>query len=257
VAIAMKKVETNMKMKKTSVLIADDHMIMRQGLKCLLEAGEDIEVVGEACDGNAAVREAQRLQPEVVLMDIAMPLKNGIDAARRIKQLAPSTRILMLSTYGEKEEVQQAMDVGAVGYIIKESASAEILSAVRQAKAGKRFFSEPIARRMTQQTQRGRDADDSQELTPREMEVLKLIAGGRANKQIAAELGISIKTVEKHRQSLMNKLQIHEAASLTRYAIAHGMIECRRPSLVPGPEGDATGKAVLMADEEVREDQAI
>lgn len=213
-------------------------MIVRQGLKQLLATAADVEVVGEAETGEAAVREARKLKPRVVLLDIAMPLLNGIDAARQIRKYVPSTGILILSTYHEDHEVREAIAAGAQGYMMKESASSELLNAVRAVGAGQSFFSPEISRRMVRQTRgaflsKGEHALPAQTLTERELEVLRLVAEGNANKQTGAKLGISIKTVEKHRQALMNKLQIHEAASLTRYAIAKGVIPCDRPSLVP------------------------
>ena len=222
---------------KITVLIADDHAIVREGLKHLLQTAADIEAVGEAQTGEAAVRQARRLKPHVVLLDIAMPVLNGIDAARQIRKHVPSARILMLSTYHQDQEVREAMAAGAHGYMMKESASAELLTAVREIRKGNSFFSPAISRRMVRQTQRlfltnGEHALPVQHLTARELQVLALIAEGNPNKGTAEKLGISIKTVEKHRQSLMNKLHIHEAASLTRYAIAKGVVPCARRSLV-------------------------
>jgi len=213
-------------------------MIVRQGLKQLLGMAADVEVVGEADTGEAAVWEARKLKPRVVLLDIAMPLLNGIEAARQIHKHVPSTGILMLSTYHQDQEVREAIVAGAQGYMMKESASGEVLNAVRAIGAGQSFFSPAISRRMVRQTRgaflsKGDHALPAQDLTERELEVLRLVAEGNANKQTGAKLGISIKTVEKHRQAVMNKLQIHEAASLTRYAIAKGVVQCARPSLVP------------------------
>ncbi len=213
-------------------------MIVRQGLKQLLATSVDVEVIGEADTGEAAVREACKLKPKVVLLDIAMPLLNGIDAARQIHKRVPSTRILMLSTYHQDQEVREAIAAGAQGYVMKESASSELLTAVRAVASGQAFFSPEISRRMVRQTRgaflaKGDSALPALDLTQRELEVLRLVAEGNGNRQTGEKLGISIKTVEKHRQALMNKLHIHEAASLTRYAIAKGVVPCARPSLVP------------------------
>lgn len=223
--------------KSISVLIADDHMIVREGLKQLLQTAPDIEVVGEAQNGETAVREARNLKPKVVLLDIAMPLLNGIEAARQIHKYVPSAGILMLSTYHQDQEVNLAIAVGAQGFMMKESAGAELLTAVREVSKGRVFFSPAIVQRKERQT-RGAfltKADQTlpaQHLTERELQVLQLIAEGNGNKATGVKLGISIKTVEKHRQSVMNKLHIHEAASLTRYAIAKRIVPCIRPSLV-------------------------
>ena len=236
-------------MKKISVLIADDHTIVRQGLKHLLQTASDIEVVGEAGTGDEAVRETKKLQPDVVLLDIAMPGKNGIDAAKQIGKQAPATRILVLSTYHEDQEIEQAIDAGVAGYLMKESASGELLNAVREVSKGHSFFSPPITRRMLRQTQqvyrmKPGGSPLARTLTARELDVLKLIVAGRQNKIAAAELGISIKTVEKHRQSVMDKLHIREAASLTRYAIAKGIVPCARPSLLEAEVANGAPAAV-------------
>lgn len=224
-------------MNKISVLIADDHMIVRQGLKHLLQTATDIQVVGEAQNGFAAVREARNLMPKVALLDIAMPQLNGLDAARQIHKHAPSVGILMLSTYHQDQEVSEAIAAGALGFMMKESASAELLTAVREISKGHSFFSPAISRRMVRSARgafltTGEHSLPTPYLTQRELQVLALIADGNSNKVTAEKLGISIKTVEKHRQSLMNKLNIHEAASLTRYAIAKGVVSCARRSLV-------------------------
>lgn len=221
---------------RISVLLAEDHSIVRQGLKSVLEAGGDIKVVGEAGDGNEALRKAKALQPNIVIMDIAMPGMNGLEAARKLAEILPEIKVLILSSYSEPQEVARALEAGAMGYVMKETASSEVVRAVRETHKGNGYFSAPISQRMRQHTrssfvQGSRRPLHAPRLTCRETEVLRLISGGKANKQIAKELSIGIKTVEKHRQSLMNKLNIHEPAGLTRYAVSEGLVASTRPAL--------------------------
>jgi DNA-binding NarL/FixJ family response regulator len=217
-------------MEKIRVLLVDDHTIVRQGLRALLDAEPDIAVVGEAETGRQAVHLAKKLLPEVIVMDIAMPTLNGLEATRQIIKDAPGVKVLALSSYSDDEYVHQLTEAGAAGYLLKQTAAADLIKAVHEAKRGNAFFSPSISKRLAEnyreaflngQPARKRNAL----LTSRESEVLQLIAEGLANKQIAAELCISIKTVEKHRQQVMNKLNIHDIAGLTRYAISKGVIE--------------------------------
>jgi len=223
-------------MKKISVLLVDDHTVVRQGLRALLQAEEDIEVAGEAENGRQAVAMARKDPPDVVVMDIAMPLLNGLEATRQILKNETHTKILVLTSYGDDDCISQLMKAGAAGYLIKQTAANDLLKAIREVHRGNAFFSPAIAKRLRDQC---RDAFSTGkptgggDLTSREAEVLQLIAEGFSNKQIAAELGISIKTVEKHRQQVMNKLNIHDVAGLTRYAISKGMIE--RSTVSPSP----------------------
>jgi DNA-binding NarL/FixJ family response regulator len=217
-------------MKRITVLLAEDHTIVREGLRALLEAEGDIEVVGEAQTGRQAVQLTKRLRPDVLVMDIAMPLLNGLEAARQILKAVPATRVLMLSAHGDDEYIRQVAMLGTAGYLIKQT-SADILSkAIREVQKGNTFFSPSIADRLHSLSLESPDERrmlkrKKTALTSREVEVLQLIAEGKANKQTARELGISIKTVEKHRQHLMSKLDLHDTAGLTRYAIAAGIIE--------------------------------
>jgi DNA-binding NarL/FixJ family response regulator len=219
-------------MKRIRVLLADDHMIVREGLRALLEAEGDVEVVGEAQTGRQAVQLTRRLRPDVVVMDIAMPLLNGLEATRRIVKAVPTTRVLILSAHSDDEYIRQVILLGAAGYLIKQT-SADLLSkAIREVEKGNTFFSPSIANRLQSLSLESPDGcgvlrRKKAGLSSREVEVLQLIAEGKANKQVAAELGISIKTVEKHRQHLMSKLDLHDTAGLTRYAIAAGIIESR------------------------------
>ncbi|MDB6122934.1 MAG: Two component transcriptional regulator, LuxR family [Pedosphaera sp.] len=217
-------------MQKITVLLADDHTVVRQGLRALLVVEGDIEIVGEADTGRQAVAMAKKLMPDVVVMDIAMPLLNGLEATRQITKQLPSSKVLILSSYSDDEYVQQLTEAGAAGYLVKQTAANDLLKAIREAHKGNAFFSPSIAKRLRDQCREAFVSGQpvkkrSDYLTTREAEVLQLIAEGQANKQIAAELCISIKTVEKHRQQVMNKLNIHDVAGLTRHAISKGIIE--------------------------------
>jgi len=216
-------------MKNISVMLVDDHTVVRQGLRALLKSEEDIEVIGEAENGRQAVQLARQTPPDVVVMDVAMPLMNGLEATRQILKALPTTRVLVLTSYSDDDCVQQLMEAGVSGYLIKQTASNDLVKAIREVKKGNAFFSPTIAKRLRDHCREafanGQPVKKSIELTSREAEVLQLIAEGFSNKQIAAELCISIKTVEKHRQQVMNKLNIHDVAGLTRYAISKGLIE--------------------------------
>jgi DNA-binding NarL/FixJ family response regulator len=217
-------------MQKITVLIADDHTIVRRGLRSLLQTEKDIEVVGEAETGRQAVQLAMALKPDVVLMDIAMPMLSGLEATRQITRQAPFSRVLILSSYNDDEYVHEVTEAGGAGYLLKQADFTDVVRAIREAKKGNAFFSPAISRRLTE---RYRETvvggvlvkKRTDLLTSRELEVLQLIAEGESNKQIAAELGISVKTVERHRQRLMDKLAIHDVAGLTRYAISRGLVE--------------------------------
>ena len=217
-------------MQKITVLLADDHIVVRQGLRALLMAEEDIEILGEADNGRQAVQLVKKFLPDVVVMDIAMPVLNGLEATRQITRAVPSTKVLVLSSYSDDEYVQQLTEAGAAGYLVKQTAANDLLKAIREAYRGNAYFSPAIAKRLRDHCREALAGGQplkrrTDYLTAREAEVLQLIAEGRANKQIASELCISIKTVEKHRQQVMNKLGIHDVAGLTRHAIAKGIIE--------------------------------
>ncbi len=217
-------------MKKITVLLAEDHTIVREGFHKMLQLEADIEVVGEAQDGRKAVALVKQLHPDVVLMDIAMPRLNGLEATRQVLKAAPATKVLMLSAHNDDAYVARAAEIGARGFLLKQSSSHEVCRAIREVQKGNTFFSPPIAGRSTRlnlplSNGKGRRDRKAARLTSREMEVLQLIAEGKANKETATELGISLKTVEKHREHLMDKLDIHDVAGLTRYAISSGIIE--------------------------------
>jgi len=214
-----------------TVLLAEDHMIVREGLKSLLAIEADIEVVGEAATGREAVEMARQLRPAVVVMDIAMPQMNGLEATRQILKHGAGTKVLILSAHSDDAYVEKVMALGAAGYLIKQTSAQFLSEAIREVQKGNTFFSPAIAKRFLKQHQasldrKGRSKTKVTSLSSREVEVLQLIAEGHANKQIAVELDISTKTVEKHRDHLMRKLDIHDTAGLTRYAIEAGIIEC-------------------------------
>ena len=215
-------------MKRITVLLAEDHMIVREGLRKLLATEPDLEVVGEAQTGREAVALAKKLQPAIVVMDIAMPLLNGLEATRQIHKKLPGTKVLILSAHSDDAYVDQATAVGAVGFLLKQTSAHDLSRAIREVQAGKTFFSPTIARRLHDQKLPASGKALRKQvahLSSRELEVLQLIAEGEPNKQVADELSISIKTVEKHRQNLMQKLNLHDVAGLTRYAIGAGIIE--------------------------------
>ena len=217
-------------MKSITVLLADDHTIVREGFRKILELEDDLEVVGEAQDGRQAVALVKTLHPDVVLMDIAMPQLNGLEATRQIHKDFPATKVLMLSAHNDEAYVKTATNSGAVGFLLKQTSAHDVCHAIREAQKGNTFFSPAISERLEHlnpisQDRAGVLLRKSSQLTSREMEVLQLVAEGNDNKETAAELGIGAKTVEKHRAHLMEKLDIHNIAGLTRYAIGAGIIE--------------------------------
>jgi DNA-binding NarL/FixJ family response regulator len=217
-------------MKKTTVLLAEDHMVVREGLRKMLEFEDDFEIVAEAQDGRKAVALAKKFKPDVVLMDIAMPLLNGLEATRQLHQESPATKVIMLSAHSDDAYVKHATDSGAMGFLLKQTSAQDVCHAIREVQKGKTFFNPSISRQLRRLNpllsgSGARFNKKSVDLTSREMEVLQLIAEGKANKQTASELGIGVKTVEKHREHLMEKLDIHDTAGLTRYAISAGIIE--------------------------------
>ncbi len=219
-----------MTMNRITVLLAEDHQIVREGFCSLLAHEPDIEVVGQAETGRQALQLTRKLRPAVVVMDIAMPLLNGLEATRQIRKDFPETKVLILSAHSDDAYVEQATRLGASGFLLKQSSSQHLAAAIREAQKGKTFFSPAVSRRLKaggedSLDRKGNFKKKNNRLSSREMEVLQLIAEGKANKQVAAELGVSFKTVDKHRQHLMGKLNIHDIAGLTRYAIAEGIIE--------------------------------
>jgi len=217
-------------MRRVTVLLAEDHQIVREGFRSLLKHERDIEVVGEAETGRQAVHLTRKLRPDVVVMDIAMPLLNGLEATRQIRKDFPDTKVVILSAHSDDAYVDQMTELGAAGCLLKQPSSHVLAAAIREVTKGNTFFSLAIAKRIHGRGQKppgrkGRIKKKTNRLSSREVEVLQLIAEGQPNKQVAAELGVSFKTIDKHRQHLMAKLNIHDIAGLTRFAIAQGIIE--------------------------------
>jgi two-component system response regulator NreC len=215
-------------MSSVRVLLAEDHTIVRKGLRSLLEGQPDIIVVGEAQDGREALEKTEQLSPDVVLIDIAMPLLNGIEATRRITQRFSDIKVLVLTMHDDQEYIRQVLQAGASGYVVKQAAPTELLSAIRAVRNGGSYLSPTISKRVIQdyvQQSESSDGYDSYDaLTARQREVLQLIAEGHTTREIADLLTISVKTVESHRTNLMEKLDIHTTAGLTLYALRKGVI---------------------------------
>ena len=217
-------------MKRITVLLADDHTIVREGFRHMLELEADFEVIGEAANGRQAVALAVKLRPDVVLMDIAMPRLNGLEATRQVLKGLPSAKVIILSSHNDDARVENATNSGAAGFLFKQTSAHDVCQAIREVHKGRTVFSPLIAKRLSRLHSQssggaGKLKPSLAQLTTRQMEVLQLIAEGKANKQMAAELGIDIKTIEKHREQVMLKLDIHDTAGLTRYAISAGVIE--------------------------------
>ncbi len=214
-------------MPKHRILIADDHAILREGLRALLATADDIEVVGEAADGREAIDLAQKLEPDAILMDVAMPGLGGLEATLEIRRLVPRTKILVLSQYGEPEYVRRFLKAGVSGYVLKKAAGADLVSAIRAVMRGGLVLDPEVARTALQENgtpQDGEAPNAYESLTDREKQVLKLVAEGHTNKEIADLLGISVKTAMSHREHVMLKLQVHNRTELVRFALRHGVI---------------------------------
>jgi two-component system response regulator NreC len=218
----------NTKMSPIKVLLAEDHTIVRKGICALLDAVEDIEVVGEAEDGREAIDKVSQLLPDVVLMDNTMPRLNGLEATRQIKKLFPEIIVLILTMHTDEEYIFQFLQAGASGYLIKKTAPRELVSAIRAVYQGDSFLSPPVSKKVIdeylKQTGETEQPEIYAQLTDREREVLQLIAEGFSNKEIAEQLHLSVKTVGNHRINLMEKLDIHNVSDLTKYAIRKGII---------------------------------
>jgi DNA-binding NarL/FixJ family response regulator len=205
------------------IILADDHLIVRQGLKSILEK-ESHTVVGEAGDGREAVRLAQELCPDIAVLDLSMPLLNGLDAAREIVKVSPQTRVILLTMHTEDPYVMEALRAGIRGYLLKTQAAQDLVQAIHEVSRGSMYLSPGISRTVVE-AYLAKSELPPDPLTPREREVLQLIAEGKTTKEAAAVLGVSVKTAESHRTRIMEKLEIHETASLVRYAIRRGLIQ--------------------------------
>jgi DNA-binding NarL/FixJ family response regulator len=212
-------------MSRIRVVIADDHAILRDGVRALLSTAADLEVVGEAADGAEAVARCQALRPDVVLLDVNMPGLGGLEAALVLRRECPDTRVLILSQHEDREYVARALQAGAAGYVLKKAAGAELVSAIRAVHQGGLVL-DPAVARAAMEPERHEDAgaSDYDRLTDREKQVLKLVAEGRANKEVAEELGISVKTAMSHREHLMQKLGLHSRTELVKFALRIGVI---------------------------------
>jgi DNA-binding NarL/FixJ family response regulator len=208
---------------RLQILLADDHLIVRQGLKALLER-EGLDVVGEAPDGLEAVRLARDLHPDVAVLDIGMPLMNGLDAAREILRASPRTKAILLTMHAEDHYVLEALRAGVTGYVLKTKAAGDLVQAIQEVAGGAIYLSPGVSRAVVQ-AYRAKSDLPPDPLTPRERQVLQLIAEGKRTKEIASLLGVSVKTAESHRTRLMEKLNIHETAGLVRYALQRGLIQ--------------------------------
>jgi len=214
-------------MQKHTILLADDHSILREGLRSLLSNTPDLEIIGEAEDGKDTIEKARQLQPQLVLMDLSMPVINGTDAIRVIKQRSPEIKIIVLTVHKSEEYVRATLDAGADGYVLKDDTSNDLLTSIKNVQKGKIYLSPGICDKVINGYLNHPDKVSSvrswDQLTLREREVLKLIAEGSKNREIADCLSVSIKTVEKHRSNLMKKLDLHGVSKLTTYAIENGL----------------------------------
>jgi len=219
--------ETFMDAEKKKIIIAEDHTILREGLKALLSSSNELEVIGEAEDGREAVKLASALEPDLMLMDLSMPRMNGIEAIKEIKKRNPEIKILVLTVYKTEEYVLASLQAGADGYILKEANHSEFLLAIKNVLMGKNYLSPEISGKVIEGYLKGQHHAPVtiwDTLTSREREILKLVGEGYKNREIADDLCISLKTVEKHRENLMKKLDLHTASALTSYAIEKGLV---------------------------------
>jgi two-component system response regulator NreC len=205
------------------IVLADDHVLVRQGLKSLLER-EGFQVVAEASDGQEAVRHVESLKPDIAVMDISMPILNGLNAAREMGRSSPQTKTILLTQHDESQYIREALEAGVKGYVLKNQVSSDLLLAIRQVSRGQVYLSPGVSRAVMEVYQ-SKSEKSKNPLTSRERQVLQLVAEGKSTKDVASLLGISVKTAESHRTRLMQKLDIHETASLVLYAVRHGIVQ--------------------------------
>jgi DNA-binding NarL/FixJ family response regulator len=221
------------------LVLVDDHAILREGLRALLALEADLEVVGEADNGDAGVEIVERAQPDVVITDLAMPQRTGIQVISRVRKVAPAVRVLVLTVHNGEEYIKAALTAGADGYVLKDSSRADLLQAIRTIVRGQRYLCPPVSAKIVS----GFLGDDQlrppgsvRHLTDREREILTLIALGKSNKRIALQLLLSVKTIEKHRSNFMRKLELHNTAGVTMFAICNGLVSADQVALHAGPE---------------------
>jgi len=217
-------------MSKIRVLVVDDHAMFREGIRSLLEGYEDVEIVGEAAQGREAIEKVRQLAPQVVLMDIAMPVMGGLEATRRIQKESPNARVLVLTQYEDSEYILSLLRAGARGYISKTATASELVSAIRAVHKGESFLYPSAATTLIEEylMRVGGEKNEYERLTDREREILQLVAEGHTNREIAESLFISVKTVLRHRTNIMEKLDFHNRTELIKYAISKGLIEMPR-----------------------------
>ncbi len=216
-----------MEMTQIRVLLADDHKLVRAGIRSLLESLRDVEVVAEANDGREAIRLVEQYEPQIVLMDLAMPELNGLEATRHLTVTFPNVRVIILSIYADQEHVYQALRAGAAGYLLKGAATEELEFAIRSVARGETYLSPPVSKPVIMEYIRRTSVglNSRERLSPRQTQILKLIAEGRTTKQVALELGISVKTVETHRSALKTRIGVRDVAGLVRYAVKAGLVD--------------------------------
>jgi len=226
-------------MDKTRIVIADDHEVVRKGLRAILEAHPGWEVCGEASDGRSAVEKAQELRPAVVVIDIGMPQLNGLEATRQILKNQPETRVLVLSVYESEQLVEEVLDAGARGYVLKSDASRDLVRAIEELLRNHTFFTSRVGQLVLEtvlgKRAHGKMKGGSSPLTPREREVVQLLAEGKSSKEVAVALNLSVKTAETHRANIMRKLDVHSISELVLYAVKNNIVQIEPPLPSGGP----------------------